>query len=184
MPGLVAAVQLRLKPAPDDAVRSAAAALMATVQERDIAFIINDRPDLAAALGCDGVHIGQADGDIAAARSAVGAGAAVGVSCEDSRHLAMIAGEQGADYVAFGPMFPTITKQTGPRRAPVELISWWSEIMEVPSVAIGGITPENCAPLVTAGADFLAVISAIWDHPNGPAAAITAFAEAIDRASG
>jgi len=179
VPGLVAAVQLRCKPADDAAVIAAAEKLMPAVQQRDVAFILNDRPDLAARLGCDGVHIGQGDGGVAAARAAVGAGAAIGVSCEDSRHLAMTAGEQGADYIAFGPVFATDTKHTGDRRAPIDLIAWWSEMMEIPSVAIGGITPRNCRPLVEAGADFLAVIAAVWNHPDGAAAAVSDFAEAM-----
>jgi thiamine-phosphate pyrophosphorylase len=179
--GDVAAVQLRLKNASDEEIRRAARALMPIVQPRGVAFILNDRPDLAAELDADGVHIGADDMPYAKARALVGADATVGVSCYASRHDAMEAAEAGADYVAFGAFFETRTKE--PRaRADVEILSWWSELMTVPCVAIGGITPENCAPLVEAGADFLAVVSAVWEHPGGPAAAVAGFNRAIAEA--
>jgi len=179
--GDVASFQLRLKDVPDDAVLRAAEALMPPCIERGVAFIVNDRADLARRADADGVHIGADDGDYATARAAVGADRIVGVSCYDSRHRAMIAAEQGADYVAFGAFFPTATKE--PRaRASLDLLRWWSELMVVPCVAIGGITPENCGPLVEAGADFLAVVSAVWEHPDGPEAAVKAFNAAIERA--
>jgi thiamine-phosphate pyrophosphorylase len=174
-------VQLRLKGASDDEIRRAAERLMPIVQERGAAFILNDRPDLAAELGADGVHVGADDTPYAKARALVGPEAIVGVSCYASRHEAMEAAEAGADYVAFGAFFETRTKE--PRaRADIELLSWWGEVMTVPCVAIGGITPVNCGPLVEAGADFLAVVSAVWDHPDGPAAAVRAFEEAIGAA--
>jgi thiamine-phosphate pyrophosphorylase len=176
--GDVACVQLRLKDAGDDAVRRAIDVLRPVVQSRDVAFILNDRPDLAASTGCDGVHVGQEDAPYAAARRAMGANAIVGVTCHASRHLAMEAGEAGADYVAFGAFFPTGTKETTHRAEP-EILAWWAEIFEIPCVAIGGITPANCGPLVAAGADFLAVVSAVWDHPDGPAAGVRAFDAAI-----
>ena len=174
-------MQLRLKDASDDEIRRVARVLMPIVQERGAAFILNDRPDLAAELGADGVHVGAEDAPYAEARKRVGPDAIVGVSCYASRHEAIEAAEAGADYVAFGAFFETRTKE--PRaRADLELLSWWSEMMTVPCVAIGGITPENCAPLVAAGADFLAVVSAVWDHPDGPAAAVRAFEKAIGAA--
>jgi thiamine-phosphate pyrophosphorylase len=176
--GDVACVQLRLKGADDDAIRRAAEALRPVAQRRDVAFLMNDRPDLALATGCDGVHVGQEDASYDEARQILGLGRIIGVSCHASRHLAMEAAEAGADYVAFGAFFPSATKDAQ-HHADLELLRWWSEIMTVPSVAIGGITPENCGPLVAAGADFLAVISAVWDHPQGPAAAIRAFLGAI-----
>lgn len=179
--GDVACVQLRLKDVDDDAILRAIEALRPVAQERGVAFLLNDRPDLAARTGCDGVHVGQQDTPYREARRLVGAGAIVGVTCHDSRHLAMVAAEQGADYVAFGAFYPTTTKPSRYRPAP-ELLTWWSELMEVPCVAIGGITPENCAPLVQAGADFLAVVTAVWNHPDGPGAAVRAFNAAIDRA--
>ena len=149
---------------------------------RDVAFLVNDRPDLAREAGADGVHIGQEDAGYAEARSAVGAGATVGVTCHNSLHLAMEAAEAGADYVAFGAFFPTRTK--APKaQATLETLEVWSAATVVPCVAIGGITAENCRPLVRAGADFLAVVGGVWDHPEGPAAAVREFA-AILKAPG
>jgi len=174
----VGAVQLRLKDADDDAIRRAADALLPVADSRGVVFILNDRPDLAAETGCDGVHIGQTDAAYSEARATVGSEAIIGVTCHDSRDLAIEACERGADYVAFGAFFPTDTKQAK-TRADVSILEWWSHVMVSPSVAIGGITPENCAPLVNAGADFLAVVSAVWDHPDGPAASIEAFNRVI-----
>ena len=172
--GDVASLQLRLKDVSDDEIRRATEILMPIAQSRDVAFLMNDRPDLAAELGCDGVHIGQEDAGYAEARKQVGADRIVGVTCHDSRHLAMEAAEAGADYVAFGAFFPTATKEAKTQAEP-ELLRWWSEMMVVPCVAIGGITVENAAVLVEAGADFLAVSSGVWNHADGPAAAVKAF---------
>lgn len=180
--GDVSCVQLRLKDVDDDAVRRAAEILLPIAQAREVALIINDRPDLAAETGADGVHVGQQDADYRAARAAVGADRIVGVTCHDSRDLAMRAGEQGADYVAFGAFFPTATKEPKTRADP-EILKWWSGLFVVPCVAIGGITIENCATLVRAGADFIAVVSAVWNHPQGPAKAVAAFNNAIDQAA-
>ena len=180
--GDVACVQLRLKEADDDAIRRAVDALRPVAQARDVAFLLNDRADLAVQTGCDGAHLGQEDGDQAAARELLGDGI-LGITCHASRHLAMQAGETGADYVAFGAFFPTATKETVHRAEP-ELLSWWAEVMEVPSVAIGGIDATNCAPLVRAGADFLAVVGAVWKHPEGPAAGVRAMNAAIAQAAG
>ena len=176
--GDVACVQLRLKDCPDDAVRRACDALRPVAQERDVAFILNDHPALAREMGCDGVHVGQKDTPYAKARQIVGKDAIVGVTCHDSRHLAMEAGEAGADYVAFGAFFPTTTKDAEYHAAP-DLLAWWAEMMEIPCVAIGGITPENCGPLVRAGADFLAVVGGVWNHPQGPGGAVKAYNRAI-----
>lgn len=172
--GDVAAVQLRVKPAADTEILAAGRTLAPIVRAAGAAFIFNDRPDLAVQLGADGVHIGQQDATVAAARAALGAGKIVGVTCHDSRHLAMEAGEAGADYVAFGAFFPTDTKEA-PTRAEIDLIEIWSETMEIPCVAIGGITVDNAAPLVRAGADFLAVSAGVWRHPQGPAEAVKRF---------
>jgi thiamine-phosphate pyrophosphorylase len=172
--GDVACLQLRMKEASDDAIRRAARTLMPICHVRDVAFIVNDRPDLAAELGADGVHIGQQDWDYARARATVGSAAIVGVTCHDSKHLAYEAAEQGADYVAFGAFFPTGTKEAKTRAEP-ELIRDWAMSMTVPCVAVGGITIENCHVLVEAGADFLAVISGVWNHPAGPAEAVRRF---------
>ncbi len=179
--GDVACVQLRLKDADDDAVRRACAILGPVVQARDAAFILNDRPDLAAECGCDGVHVGQEDVGYEEARAAVGGDAIVGVTCHDSRHLAMEAAERGADYVAFGAFFPTTTKEPKSRAEP-RVIEDWTGATTVPCVAIGGITEGNCAPLVAAGADFLAVSAGVWDHPDGPAEAVRAFNRRIAEA--
>ena len=172
--GDVASLQLRLKDVSDEEIRRATEILMPIAQKRDVAFILNDRPDLARALGCDGVHVGQEDASYAEARLIVGKNAIVGVTCHDSRHLAMEAAEAGADYVAFGAFFPTATKEAK-ARADIETLRWWAEMMVVPCVAIGGITVDNATPLIEAGADFLAVSSGVWDFPAGPAAAVQAF---------
>jgi thiamine-phosphate pyrophosphorylase len=177
--GDVGAVQLRLKDADDEAVARAIAALRPVAQSRDVAFLLNDRPDLARSTGCDGAHVGQEDMAVREARRILGPDLMLGVSCHGSRELAMNGGEDGADYVAFGAFFPTGTKADAPVEAEPELLAWWSDIMELPCVAIGGITPANCAPLVQAGADFLAVVSAVWDHPEGPAAGVRAMNAAI-----
>ncbi|MFN4354614.1 thiamine phosphate synthase [Parvibaculum sp.] len=176
--GDVACLQLRLKgeneaPPEADTVRRATEALMPLAQARDVAFLINDRPDLAAELGADGAHIGQTDMAYAQARKLLGPDRIIGVTCHASRHLAMEAGEAGADYVAFGAFYKTDTKEPISKAEP-EILSWWSELFELPCVAIGGITPENAAPLVRAGADFLAVSSGVWSHEGGPVAAVRA----------
>ena len=178
--GDVACLQLRLKGVNDDVVRRAARALMPLCHAHGVAFIVNDRPDLAAELGADGVHVGQEDADYASARAAMGSAGIVGVTCHDSKHLAYEAAERGADYVAFGAFFPTATKEPK-TRADVELLRDWSMSMTVPCVAIGGITVENCVPLVEAGADFLAVVNGVWSFPAGPAAAVAAFNEIFAR---
>jgi thiamine-phosphate pyrophosphorylase len=180
--GDVACVQLRLKDVDDDAIRRACEALRPVAQTRDVAFILNDRPDLAAATGCDGVHVGQQDAGYAEARAALGAGRIVGVTCHDSVDLAIEAADAGADYVAFGAFFPTGTKAARTTASP-ELLRQWSEVTTVPCVAIGGITAANCGALVEAGADFLAVVGGVWAHAEGPAAAVRAFNAAIDRHS-
>lgn len=172
--GPVAALQIRLKPADDDAIAVALRRLAPAVQARGVAVILNDRPDLAAALGCDGVHLGQSDTSVASARRIMGPTAMIGATCHDSRHLAMEAAEAGADYVAFGAFYPTLTKATEHRPDP-ELLTIWAETMEVPSVAIGGITVDNAAPLVAAGADFLAVSHGVWGHPGGADEAVRRF---------
>jgi thiamine-phosphate pyrophosphorylase len=164
-------------------VRRAAERLMPVCTRRDVAFILNDRPDLALECGADGVHVGQEDAGYEEARRLLGPERIVGVTCHASRHLAMEAAEAGADYVAFGAFFPSATKASPAGKADVSLIAWWSQIMTVPSVAIGGITVENCAPLVEAGADFLAVVSGVWDYPRGPAQAVRDFNAVIERAA-
>jgi thiamine-phosphate pyrophosphorylase len=175
--GDVASFQLRLKDTSDDEIRRAVDDLRPVVQAAGVAFILNDRPDLAAELGCDGVHIGQEDAGYGEARKALPKGI-VGVTCHDSLHLAMDAAEAGADYVAFGAFFPTATKQPKTRTEP-EILRAWSMATVIPCVAIGGITVDNAPALIEAGADFLAVSAGVWDHPDGPQAAVRAFNAAM-----
>ena len=180
--GDVAAVQLRLKDADDAAWHRTIEALRPVAQSRGVAFLLNDRADLVLGSGADGAHVGQEDMDAVQARALLGS-LTLGVTCHDSRDLAMRAGEAGADYVAFGAFFPTTTK-AAPTQADPALLEWWSELMEPPCVAIGGITAENCAPLVQAGAGFLAVVGAVWNHKDGPAAGVRAMNAAIQAAPG
>jgi thiamine-phosphate pyrophosphorylase len=179
--GDVASLQLRLKDCEDDAIRRATRVLKPIAQNHGVAFIMNDRPDLAAELDCDGVHVGEEDMPYAAARRLLGPDRIVGVTCGASRDRAIAAAEAGADYVAFGAFFPSTTKTATKYRATPELLRDWSETTVVPCCAIGGITQENCGPLVEAGADFLAVIGAIWSHPSGPRAAVAEFNEVFAR---
>ena len=176
--GAVAAFQLRLKGMDDHAIARAAEPLQRICADQDVAFIINDSMALTKRLGADGVHLGQGDGDVREARALLGPSAQIGVTCHDSRHLAMEAGEAGADYVAFGAFYPTSTKETH-HRPELSILSWWTALFELPCVAIGGITPANAAPLVQAGADFLAVSGAVWNHDAGPQVAVTEFAELL-----
>lgn len=170
--GPVAAFQFRVKGVDEHEAARQAAPLQEICAARDVTFIVNDSISLAKRIKADGVHLGQDDGTVEEARQRLGREAQIGVTCHNSRHLAMEAGEAGADYVAFGAFFPTTTKQTEHQAEP-ELLSWWQELMEIPCVAIGGITPDNCKPLVEAGADFLAVSGAVWNGDE--AEAIRAF---------
>ncbi len=178
--GDVAAVQLRLKDIAEDELRRAIDRLRPIAQSRGVAFLLNDRPELAAQQGCDGAHVGQADMKAAQARKILG-DLTLGVTCHNSRHLAMQAAEDGADYVAFGAFYPTTSKKP-PAMAEIETLRWWAELMEIPCTAIGGITAANCAPLVQAGADFLAVIGAVWNHPEGAAAGVKTMLNAMKEA--
>ena len=175
--GDVAALQIRLKGAAEEAVAATVRALTPIAHRHGVAVILNDDPALAARLGCDGVHIGQQDGSLADARRLM-AKAMIGVTCHDSRHLAMEAAEGGADYVAFGAFFPTVTKDASTRADP-ELLGIWQESMQTPCVAIGGITVETASELAQAGADFLAVSAGVWAYPAGPAQAVTDFNRAM-----
>ena len=173
---------LRLKDADDAAWRAAIDALRPIAQSREVAFLLNDRADLVASTGCDGVHVGQTDTPAREARALIGADRTLGVTCHASRDLAMQAGEDGADYVAFGAFFPTGSKEVIHHADP-DLLAWWSELMEPPCCAIGGITAANCASLVSAGADFLAVIGAVWGYPDGPAEGVRALNAAMAAAA-
>lgn len=174
--GLVAAFQLRLKDVDQHEAAKLAAPLQEICAAHDVAFIVNDNVALAKRIKADGVHLGQQDGDPRQAREELGRDAQIGVTCHASRHLAMEAGEAGADYVAFGAFFPSTTKQSDHRPEP-DLLTWWSTLFEIPCVAIGGITPSNCASLIAAGADFLAVSGAVWNGDE--AEAVRAFAEQL-----
>ena len=176
--GDVAALQVRLKDVSDEVIAAAVNVITPIAHARGVAVILNDRPDLAAKLGCDGVHVGQTDMSYGDARKLMGREAMIGVTCHDSRHLAMEAAEAGADYVAFGAFFPTTTKDA-PTRADPEILTIWQETMEVPCVAIGGVTAANAEGLAKAGADFLAVSAGVWAYPEGPAAAVRALEAAI-----
>ena len=175
-PGLVTAFQFRVKDIDQHEAARLAEPLQAICAARDVAFIVNDDVALAKRLGADGVHLGQGDGNVRDAREELGREAQIGVTCHASRHLAMEAGEGGADYVAFGAFFDSTTKASEHRPEP-EILEWWSTVFEIPCVAIGGITPANCAPIVAAGADFLAVSGAVWNGDE--VAAVKAFAQRI-----
>jgi thiamine-phosphate pyrophosphorylase len=169
----VAAFQMRVKDVDEHQLARLAEPLQRICADHDTAFIVNDSMSLAKRLGADGVHLGQSDGDVREARALLGPGAQIGRTCHDSRHLAMEAGEAGADYVAFGAFHPTTTKPSH-YRPPPSLLSWWASLFEIPCVAIGGITPANAQPLIDAGADFLAVCQAVWSADD-PGAAVAAF---------
>lgn len=176
--GPVAAFQFRVKGLEQHEAARLAEPLQAICAARDVAFIVNDDVALAKRLGADGVHLGQDDGDPRAARRELGPQAQIGVTCHASRHMAMEAGEAGADYVAFGAFYPTTTKAVDHHADP-EILEWWQGMFELPCVAIGGITPDNGGALVEAGADFLAVSGAVWSDPDGAAAAVAKFAKLL-----
>ena len=177
--GRVSALQLRLKEHSDAEIEALAPKLIEIAHQRGVSVILNDDAELAAKLGCDGVHIGQEDGSIRDARAAMGPKAIMGVTCHDSRHLAMPAGEQGADYVAFGAFFDTATKSPK-TRADLDILVWWTELFELPCVAIGGINAENASELIAAGADYIAVCGGVWSHPDGPEAACAGLSQLLD----
>jgi thiamine-phosphate pyrophosphorylase len=176
--GPVAAFQFRVKGVDQHQAAALAEPLLAICRDRDVAFIVNDSIALARRLGADGVHLGQDDGDPREARQVLGPAAQIGVTCHDSKHLAMEAGEAGADYVAFGAFYPTTTKTVRHHPEP-DILGWWSAIFEIPCVAIGGITPGNARPLIDAGADFLAVCGSVWNAAEGEAAAMRAFRDVL-----
>ncbi len=176
-PGLASAFQLRVKDIDEHELARLAEPLQRICADADVAFIVNDSMALAKRLGADGVHLGQSDGDIREARALLGPSAQIGKTCHDSRHLAMEAGEAGADYVAFGAFYPTATKPSEYRPDP-SILTWWSALFEIPCVAIGGITSDNAKPLVDAGADFLALCQAVWKTED-PSAAVRAFEEVL-----
>jgi thiamine-phosphate pyrophosphorylase len=174
---VVSAFQLRVKDLSEHELARLAEPLQQICADAGVAFIVNDSMQLAKRLGADGVHLGQQDGDVREARALLGPQAQIGVTCHDSRHLAMDAGEAGADYVAFGAFYPTTTKPSHYRPDP-SILTWWSTLFEIPCVAIGGITPDNARPLIDAGADFIAVCQAVWGDDD-PEAAVRRFSEVI-----
>ena len=174
----VAAFQFRVKGKDQHEAARLAAPLQEICAQYDVAFVVNDDVALAKRLGADGVHLGQGDGDVREARQELGKDVQIGVTCHDSRHFALEAGEAGADYVAFGAFYPSDTKDT-PYIAELELLRWWSSMLEIPSVAIGGITPDNAKPIIDAGADFIAVSGAVLNDPEGPAEAVARFANVL-----
>ena len=176
-PGVASAFQLRVKDVDEHELARLAEPLQRICADADVAFIVNDSMALARRIGADGLHLGQSDGDVREARALLGPAAQIGRTCHDSRHLAMQAGEDGADYVAFGAFYETTTKPSHYRPQPA-ILSWWSTLLEIPCVAIGGITPENAKPLVDAGADFIAVCQAVWGKDD-PAAAAAAFSDVL-----
>ena len=176
--GGIAAIQLRLKEVNERSICKAAEVLVPIAHSHNTKFIMNDHPELAKKTGCDGVHIGQKDATYQKARNILGKNAIIGVTCHDSRNLAIEASRKGADYVAFGAFFPTFTKKTS-YTPDLEILKWWTETTTLPSVAIGGITTKNCCPLIESGANFLSVISGVWNHKNGPEKAIHEFNQCI-----
>jgi thiamine-phosphate pyrophosphorylase len=177
---------LRLKaadnlPPNETVIEAAIRQLMPIAHQHDVAFILNDDPNLAAKFNCDGVHVGQDDIPAHEAGKIIGDDKILGVTCHDSKHLAMLAGEAGADYVAFGAFYETQTKQAKTQATP-DILTFWQEFVELPCVAIGGITPDNAAPLVAAGADFIAASGSVWGHEQGAAAAVRAFNDIFDAA--
>jgi thiamine-phosphate pyrophosphorylase len=178
--GPAACLQIRLKDVDDDAIKRATEALLPICHDHGLPVLMNDRPDLALLTGCDGAHVGQEDTPYKEARRILGKDAMIGVTCKASPHLAIEAAEAGADYVAFGAFFQTSTKEATVSATP-DILEWWSTLSPVPSVAIGGITVENCRVLVEAGVDFLAVVGGVWNHPDGEAAAVRAFEKAMAR---
>jgi thiamine-phosphate pyrophosphorylase len=177
----IAAFQLRVKNVPEHELARLADPLQRICSDAGVSFIVNDSTSLAKRLGADGVHLGQQDGSVQEARTLLGPQAHIGVTCHDSRHLAMEAGEAGADYVAFGSFYPTTTKPS-PYRPDPSILRWWSALFEVSCVAIGGITPQNALPLVEAGADFIAVCQAIWSARD-PSEVVTEFNELLANVS-
>ncbi len=170
----VSCFQLRLKGVEDEDILNAGRALLPICRDFEVPFILNDRPDLAAELKAEGAHLGQDDMSYKNARQWLGNDAIIGVSCYDSSHAAMVAAESGADYVAFGAFYATTTKKPRTQATP-QLLSLWQQATTIPCVAIGGITVDNCPPLIKAGADFIAVVSGVWNHPEGPSTAVNHF---------
>ena len=176
--GLVSCFQLRLKNVKDEDIIESSKALKPICNKYHVPFILNDRLDLVNKVEADGVHLGEDDDSILEARKLLGPKAIIGASCYNSKHLAMEAAEEGADYVAFGAFFATITKDPK-TKADINIIKDWTLISNIPCVAIGGINSSNCKELVDAGVDFIAVVGSIWNKNDDPKSAINKFKSII-----
>lgn len=169
--GFVPSFQLRLKNYSPSEIKKISQEIKKICDENNCLFLLNDFYEIALEVGASGVHVGIDDKKISQIRQNSPKNFVIGASCYDSKHLAMEAGEQGADYISFGAFFETQTKISRGKPT-VEILNWASEILNLPIVAIGGINDKNCVELVKNGADFLAVISYVWQHPEGVEVAI------------
>ncbi len=158
--------QMRLKGYLDSEIIEIGKKLLKICHQNNTLFILNDRLDLALNIGADGVHLGDSDGNVSQSRKLSPKNFIIGSSCYDSKHLAVEAVEAGADYVSFGTFFPSKTKNSKGQPNP-EILQWCDEILDVRSVAIGGITASNCKALVQSKADLIAVVSYVWDNEKG-----------------
>lgn len=172
----IACVRLALATTSEDELTRAADGLRAVCHARDVPLVLAEHFKLAARLGLDGVHLGDGPRRVRAAREALGADAIVGAHARASRHDGMTAAEIGADYVSFGPLVATALGDGA--ATPVEIFEWWSEMIETPVVAEGGLTPERAVEIARV-ADFLALGAEVWSHPEGPLPALRAFAERL-----
>lgn len=196
VPGRVGAFQLRLPDADDATITAAAKMLQPICAEHGVAFFLSDVVSLVAPLRADGIHLEKSRKTIGEVRQMVGEDVVIGVSCGDSRDRAMQVGNDGADYVSFqvvhcakpaGFASPEPAERRPSEnqeifRGQLENLRWWQMFFVLPCVAAGGVTLENAAELVAAGADFLALRGAVWEHPVGPGAAVKAFDAIITQA--
>ena len=159
----------------DELIITAAQKLIPICAKHNIKFIVNDSAELALKCGADGVHVGIDDGGVVKAREILGAGKIIGASCYNSLELAEKAANEGADYISFGAFYPTKTK-VARSKAEIETVLKWKSQSKIPCSAIGGITPENANPIIAAGADYICVVSSVWDEENPADAAKKFFA--------
>lgn len=175
---LVPVFQLRLKNYPNAEIAKIAQELKKICYDNNCLFLLNDSLQIALDIDADGVHLGVEDGSISAARKKSPSNFVIGASCYDSKHLSIEAAEQGANYISFGAFFPSQTKISRGNPSQ-EILQWSSEMLNLPIVAIGGITDKNCASLAKAGADFLAIISYVWSHPDSEVVALNQIQSAL-----
>ena len=178
--GCISYAQLRLKECDDNFIIECARTLLKISNYYNVPFLINDRPDIAKITGANGVHLGQKDSSPSLARKVLGNKSIIGVSCHNSIDLACNAVNMGADYVAFGGFFKSISKEVQ-FSAEISILEWWKKISPTPSIAIGGINKNNFKNLLTNGADHIAVISSVWSHPISPVFAINEYAREISK---